>query len=79
MDLMRARVALRERPLLDVFDLSLRFFAAHVPEYALVSCAVALPAFAMRLLAADGPVPLYAHGNELSARLRQLDHRPARA
>jgi hypothetical protein len=47
MDLMRARVTLRERPLLDVFDLSLRFFAAHVPEYALISCAVALPAFAL--------------------------------
>jgi hypothetical protein len=47
MDLMRARVALRERPLLDVFDLSLRFFATHVPEYALVSCAVTLPAFAL--------------------------------
>jgi hypothetical protein len=38
-----------------------------------------LPAFALRLLAADGPVPLHACGNELSARLRAMDHRPARA
>jgi hypothetical protein len=38
-----------------------------------------LPAFAKRLLAADGPVPTYATGNELSARLRSLDRRPARA
>ena len=29
MDLMRARVALRERPLLDVLDLAIRFCAAH--------------------------------------------------
>jgi hypothetical protein len=38
-----------------------------------------LPTFALRLLAADGPVPMYATGNELSDRLRSLDHRPARA
>jgi hypothetical protein len=49
------------------------------PREARAALKASLPAFAMRLLAADGPVPLYAHGNELSARLRQLDHRPARA
>src|SRR5262245_45491985 len=43
MDLMRARVALRERPLLDVFDLALRFCAAHWADYARVSCAVVVP------------------------------------
>ena len=34
MDLMRARVALRERPLLDVLDLAVRFCAAHAGAYA---------------------------------------------
>jgi hypothetical protein len=38
-----------------------------------------LPAFAVRLLAADGPVPVYADGNELWARLRRLDHGAAQA
>jgi hypothetical protein len=47
MDLMRARVALRERPLLDVLDLALRFCAAHWTAYAKVSCAVITPAFAL--------------------------------
>jgi hypothetical protein len=47
MDLMRARVALRERPLLDVLDLTFRFCAAHVLDYAKVSCAVVVPAFAL--------------------------------
>jgi len=47
MDLMRARVALRERPLLDVFDLAIRFCVAHARAYARVSCAVVVPAFAL--------------------------------
>lgn len=36
-----------------------------------------LPASALRLLAAEGPIPLYATGNELAARLRDLERRPA--
>jgi hypothetical protein len=47
MDLMRARVTLRERPLLDVFDLAVRFCAVHAGAYARLSAAVLLPAFAV--------------------------------
>jgi hypothetical protein len=47
MDLMRARVALRERPLLDVLDLAVRFCAAHAKAYAKLSAAVLVPAFAV--------------------------------
>jgi hypothetical protein len=47
MDLMRARVALRERPLLDVIDLAIRFCMAHAVAYARVSCAVVLPGLAL--------------------------------
>ena len=47
MDLMRARVALRERPLLDVLDLSIRFCTAHAGAYARLSLAVLVPAFAV--------------------------------
>jgi hypothetical protein len=47
MDLMRARVALRERPLLDVLDLSIRFCTAHAGSYAKLSLAVLVPAFAV--------------------------------
>ena len=46
MDLMRARVALRERPLLDVFDLAVRFCAAHWKRYAVLSLIVLVPCFA---------------------------------
>jgi hypothetical protein len=49
------------------------------PREARAALKARLPAFAVRLLAADGPVPLYANGNELSARLRRLDHRTAQA
>ena len=35
-----------------------------------------LPASALKLLAAEGSVPMYATGNELAARLRSLDHQP---
>jgi hypothetical protein len=45
MDLMRARVALRERPLLDVLDLAVRFCAANARAYAKMSLAVVVPAF----------------------------------
>jgi hypothetical protein len=44
MDLMRAHVALRERPLLDVLDLTVRFCAAHAGAYARLSAAVLAPA-----------------------------------
>ena len=47
MDLMRARVALRERPLLDIFDLAIRFCAAHAWAYAKLSLVVLVPAFAV--------------------------------
>jgi hypothetical protein len=46
MDLMRARVALRERPLLDVIDLAVRFCASHAGPYARLSLVVLPPAFA---------------------------------
>ncbi len=47
MDLMRARVALRERPLLDTFDLAIRFCAAHAWAYTKLSLVVLVPAFAV--------------------------------
>jgi hypothetical protein len=45
MDLMSARVALRERPLLDVFDLAVRFVTTHAAAYARLSLVVLLPSF----------------------------------
>jgi hypothetical protein len=47
MDLMRARVALRERPLLDSLDLAVRFCAAHAWPYTKLSLVVLVPAFAV--------------------------------
>jgi len=47
MDLMRAHVALRERPLLDVLDLAVRFCAAHGGAYARLSAVVLVPALAL--------------------------------
>jgi hypothetical protein len=44
-DLMRARLALRERRLVDVLDLAIRFCAAHAGPYAKLSLFVLLPAF----------------------------------
>jgi Bacterial archaeo-eukaryotic release factor family 10 len=38
-----------------------------------------LPAPALKLLSAEGAVPMYAAGNELAERLRHLDHQPAHA
>jgi hypothetical protein len=52
MDLMRARVALRERPLLDVLDLTLRFCTQHAWAYAKMSVVVLVPAFAASWAAA---------------------------
>ncbi|MGD0524012.1 MAG: DUF4350 domain-containing protein [Polyangiaceae bacterium] len=52
MDLMRARVALRERPLLDTFDLAIRFCAAHAWAYTKLSLVVLVPAFAVSYAAA---------------------------
>ena len=43
MDLVHARVALRERPLLDVVDLSIRFCVANAGAYARLSAAVLVP------------------------------------
>jgi hypothetical protein len=45
MDLMRARVALRERPLLDIVDLAVRFSAAHAAPFAKLSLVVLVPGF----------------------------------
>jgi hypothetical protein len=47
MDVMRARVVLRERGMLDVADLALRFVAAHARAYAKLSAAVVLPGVAL--------------------------------
>lgn len=44
MDLREARVVLRERRLLDVFDLALRFLVAHAAPYLVVSAFVLVPA-----------------------------------
>ncbi len=51
MDVMRARVELRERPLLDVLDLAVRFCAEHAAAYARLSLVVVLPSFAASWLA----------------------------
>jgi hypothetical protein len=45
MDLMQARVALRERSLLDVFDLTVRFVLSHLGAYAKLAAFVLVPAF----------------------------------
>ncbi len=47
MDLRRARVALRERPVLDVLDLAVRFCATHAGAYATLALAVLVPACAV--------------------------------
>jgi hypothetical protein len=51
-DLMRARVTLRERPLLDVFDLAMRFCVVHAGAYARLSAVVLIPSFAVSWAAA---------------------------
>jgi hypothetical protein len=52
MDVMTARVELRERALLDVLDLAIRFCAEHAGPYARLSLVVVLPSFAASWLAA---------------------------
>lgn len=51
-DLLEARVALRHRSLLDVFDLSLRFLVAHPLPYAILCVVVLGPALAVSLAVA---------------------------
>jgi hypothetical protein len=51
-DLVRARVALRERPLLDVLDLSIRFCVVNAAPYARLSAVALVPAFALSWAAA---------------------------
>jgi hypothetical protein len=53
MDLRRAHVALRERPLLDILDLAVRFCTAHARAYAMLALAVLVPAFAASLVVAS--------------------------
>jgi hypothetical protein len=48
-DLSRARVALRERSVLDVLDLALRFLAVHARSYARLTAVVILPAALLSL------------------------------
>ncbi|HEX8796660.1 MAG TPA: hypothetical protein VF765_37170 [Polyangiaceae bacterium] len=50
---MRARIALRERPLLDIVDLALRFSAAHAAPFAKLSLVVLLPGFLASWAAGD--------------------------
>jgi hypothetical protein len=52
MDLVRARIALRERPLLDVLDLAVRFWVANVGAYTRLSLVTIVPAFAASWAAA---------------------------
>ena len=49
---LQARVALRQRTLVDVADLAVRFCASHAGAYARVSLVVIVPAFAASLAAA---------------------------
>jgi hypothetical protein len=48
----RARVALRERPLVDVVDLAVRFCAVHAHAYAKVALVVLVPGFGLSLAVA---------------------------
>ena len=52
MDILRARVVFRDRSLLDVLDLALRFVVVHGKVYATVAAAFLLPAFALTCAAA---------------------------
>jgi hypothetical protein len=49
----RARVALRERPLVDLLDLAVRFCASNAWAYARVALVVIVPAYALSLAAAS--------------------------
>jgi hypothetical protein len=44
LDLVQAKVAFRDRPVMDVLDLALRFIVVHARSYALVAVAVLVPA-----------------------------------
>lgn len=52
LDVIRARVALRHRPLSDVLDLALRFCVVHGKAYAKVALVVLVPGFALSVLVA---------------------------
>lgn len=52
LDVMRARVAFRDRAFMDVMDLALRFLVVHVRLYAKVALMVLVPAIAVTLGAA---------------------------
>lgn len=58
LDLLRARVAIRDRSFLDVLDLSLRFVATHAAIYARVSAVVLVPSLGLGIAAGQlgGPV-----------------------
>jgi hypothetical protein len=51
-NVLSAKVALRDRSLLDVLDLSVRFVVAHVRAYFLMSAVVSVPGFLVSWLAA---------------------------
>jgi hypothetical protein len=53
LDVLSARVAFRDRGLLDVLDLALRFLAVQARSYAKVSLVVLVPGFALSWLAAE--------------------------
>jgi hypothetical protein len=53
LDVMRARVAFRDRALIDVLDLSLRFVAVHARIYGKVASIVLLPCFALTVAVAS--------------------------
>lgn len=48
MDLREVRVVLRERRLLDVLDLAIRFLVAHALPYATLSAIVLVPSGVLR-------------------------------
>ncbi|MDB4934113.1 MAG: hypothetical protein JWP87_1085 [Labilithrix sp.] len=52
LDVLRARVAFRDRAFIDVMDLALRFLAVHWKLYARVACIVLVPCIALTALAA---------------------------
>jgi hypothetical protein len=57
MDIVRSTVALRDRSLLDVLDLVIRFAARHFTKLALVSAITSLPGFAIVLLLREDVEP----------------------
>ncbi len=60
MNLLESRVVLRERPLLDVLDLALRFIASSSVPYAKLAAVTALPTFLLAWLALWQAGPLVA-------------------